>query len=207
MKKNKLIFGIILFLFLVLSAGCNGRNNHVATISATPESDYVATFDKLNLGNLFDFEIKLPKGENKWITLWVDSYIDGIKDPEPLIRLSFSSTPDEKIQDHLGFAMMSLNAEETYAYVSLYGPNVSGRREVDHLLREDIFNTLEYAISDKAVGIELGEEKLLAVYRETKGSAVHSLNFDDEQVIEKAIEENDLVYLLKIMIEEEHSSK
>lgn len=207
MKTNKLSIAVLLFLTLIIGVGCNGRNNHVATISATPESDYVATFNQLNLGNLFDFEIKLPKGANKWITLWVDSYIDGVEEPEPLIRLSFSSNPDEKVQDHLGFAMISLNSEETHTYVTLYGPGVSGRREVDHLLREDVFNTLEYAISDKAVGIEQGVEKLLAVYRETKGSAVHSLNFDDEQVVEKAIEESELVYLLKIMIEEGHINK
>lgn len=201
MKKKQFVFVVILFLIVMLSAGCTSKDNDVATVSANPDSDFVATFNKLNLGNLFDFEFKLPEAENKWVYLWVESYVNGVKEPDPLISLGFGSSPDEKIQDNIGFTMISLSSEETYVF--LYGPGVSGRRKIEHGLGEDVFNSLEYAISNKTVGIELGEEKLLAVYRETKSNSIQSLNFDDEQVVEKAIEKSDLVYLLKIIIEEE----
>lgn len=201
MKINKLIFSLIIFLLLIISVGCNSEKKGIATVLANPNSDFVATFNKLDLGNLFDFEFKLPEAGDKCVYLWVESYVDGIKDPDPLINLSYRSSPDEEVKDHIGFAILNLTSEETY--VSLYGSGASSRRKVNFGLEEDVLNSLEYAIGNKPVELELGEEKILAVYRETKGNSVKTLNYDDEQVVEKAIEQSDLIYLFKIVIEKE----
>lgn len=200
MKKNIWFLTVILFVFIFLGLGCRGADNNVATISVNPDSGYVKTFKDLGLGNIFDFDFKLVNPENTWIHLWVESYVDGIKETEPLISLNYGSGSEE-VNDNIGFGMITLDSADTLAI--LYSSGVSTQKKTGHLLREDVFSSLEYTITDEEIEIESGETKLLAVYRETEGHSLHVYNLDDEQAIEQMIEGSSLVYLLKIKIEEE----
>ena len=74
LKKNYYIISSILLFILILSSGCTNTSEKVATISVNSDSEYVNTFEDLNLGILFDFDFSLPNADKSWVNLWVDRY-------------------------------------------------------------------------------------------------------------------------------------
>lgn len=201
MHNNKFIIAISLFLFLMIGASCNGKNNDVATIKVNLDSNYVTTFKGLSLGDIHDFKFSLPEGENKWITLWVEAYRDGVKDTESLISLSFGNYLSEVDEESLGFGLIELDSGEELAI--LYAPGVSTRAIIKDDSKGIGLNFWEYIVDENSVELEVGVTQVLAIYREVEGDSIEMIYRNDEQAVEEAIEQSNLTYLLKIMIEEE----
>lgn len=201
MRKNEFIFAISLFLFLLFGAACNGENTNIASIKVNQDSSYVTTFKDLSLGDIHDFKFSLPEGENKWITLWVEAYRDGVKDTESLISLSFGNYLNEVNEESLGFGLTELDSGEELAI--LYAPGVSTRAIIKDDSKGSGLNFWEYTVDENSVELEIGVTKVLAIYREVEGDSIEMIYRNDEQAVEDAIEQSNLAYLLKIMIEEE----
>jgi hypothetical protein len=63
---------IVIFIF---SAGCSSKirnNKKIAYISLNTDSEYVNTFIELQLGTLFDFNLKLTDADKSWVNIWVE---------------------------------------------------------------------------------------------------------------------------------------
>ncbi|GAA4077614.1 hypothetical protein [Amphibacillus indicireducens] len=201
MKKQQFVFVLILFLIIILSAGCTSKNNNVATLRVNQDSNYVETFEDLSLGNIFDFEFTLPEAENKWVNLWVDSYVDGVKQADPLISLNYGNSLNEADEGHLGFALVTLDSADLLAI--LYAPGVSGRGVIERNPQEGVISSFEIINEQESIEIKTGEPTILAVYRETTNHSIRTVNLKDAASVEQIIKQDDLVYLLKIKIEEE----
>ena len=61
----------LLLFFIILNSGCTNSSNNMATISVNSNSQYVKTFEDLNLGILYDFDLKLPDADASWVNLWI----------------------------------------------------------------------------------------------------------------------------------------
>ncbi|MHA6253084.1 hypothetical protein [Oceanobacillus sp. CAU 1775] len=203
MKNNFFIVWFILILTLILSAGCTNASDKPATISANSDSEYVKTFDELALGILFDFDFMLQEADRKWVNLWVERYVYGEKDSEPLIRLYYGDSPDEVDKGNLGFGVINPNSDN--ASVFLYGPSVSMHsKTIDMPEQTDRFASWESAIGDKKIDLEIGETKILAVYRESEGNSMRMVDYQDEDDVNRMIKQDSMVFLLKIEIEDKN---
>ncbi|MDL4839475.1 hypothetical protein [Aquibacillus rhizosphaerae] len=201
MKKHYFIFGSIVLLFLILTSGCTNTIDKTPTISVNSESEYVNTFEDLNLGILYDFNFKLPNADKSWVNLWVERYNDGKIDFQPLTQLSYGNSPNEVTEGHLGFGMIGPNAEDTLVF--LYGPGVSTHPSlIEKESKTDMFSSWDYAIGNEEVELELGETKILAAYRETESNSMSTIDLQNEESINKMIKQDDMILLLKIKIEE-----
>ncbi|MFC5591415.1 hypothetical protein ACFPRA_21240 [Sporosarcina soli] len=201
MKKIKLIF-IAVLIFLLIS-GCTKPNKETATISANADSEYIHTFKDLNLGILFDFNFRLPDADKRMVTIWVEGYQDGEKEPDPLTQIAYGSSPQQVTEGHLGFGIINSTTEESILF--LYAPSVSTSPvKIESLNVPNRFSAWDYAIGDEKVALSLGETKLLAVYRQSAGNAIRTYDFQDEEAVKQMIKEDSRVLLLKMKIEESH---
>ncbi|RDW17667.1 hypothetical protein [Oceanobacillus chungangensis] len=206
MIKNYFMFSTILFFFLVLSSGCTNSSDNKVTISVNSDSEYVNTFEDLNLGILYDFDFKLPNADKSWVNLWVERYYYGKRESKPLTQLSYGNSPNEVDEGHLGFGMINPNSEDTLVFV--YGPDVSTQPSIiEYESKTDIFSSWDYAIGNEEVELELGETKILAVYRETEGNSISTIDLQDEESVNRMIKEDAMVLLLKIKIEEKNANQ
>jgi hypothetical protein len=205
--KKFLIFILISFSFLIVSSGCTSRSDTgdgkaAVSVTANSDSEYVKTFNDLNLGILFDYDFSLPNADKRWVNLWVERYHNGKKDSNPLTQLSYGNSPKEVEEGHLGFGMINPNSAEPLVF--LYGPGV---RNLPVAIEKDAnTNTLsswDYAIGKEKVELKLGETKILAVYRETKSDSLSMIDYQDEESVGKMINQDDMVMLLKLKIEED----
>lgn len=196
---NKHFFLIIIVCsFVLFSMGCSNKQG--PTISPNMESEYTTTFQALNIGTLFDFEFYSPTVDENWVTIWVERYVDGVKDPLPITEISFSNGHYEIGKGPLGFGIINPNAEESFVF--LYGPSVSTQpSKIENLFKKDFPSAWGYAISDKKIKIELEETMLLAVYRQSgQKNFMRAVDLQDESDLEKMINEDSTVLLLKIRI-------
>lgn len=203
MKKSYVILSII-FIFLLISVGCSDKDEPEApTISKNEDSEYEHTFNNLNLGIVFDFDFYLPSADKRWVNLWVERYMDGTKDSQPLTQLSYGNSSEEVTEGNLGFGMINTESEDTLVF--LYGPNASTQPSIiGNEFQTDVMNSWEYAIGNEEVKLKLGETKTLAVYRETKGNSMSTIDFQDEESLDRVIKQNEKVLLLKLRIEEKN---
>lgn len=184
-----------------MSSGCSISDDKTATISVNSKSDYVNTFEDLNLGILFDFDFTLPNADKSWVNLWVDRYNNGTKDTQPLTRLSYGNSPNKVDEGPMGFGMINPNSEDTMVF--LYGPDVwTQPKIIEKEFTENSLSTWDYAIGKGKVTLKMGETKVLAVYRETENGSLHSVDLQDEENVKEIIEQDDTVLVLKIKIEE-----
>jgi hypothetical protein len=82
---------------LTLIIGCNNVSevDKIAYISSNPNSDYIKTFKDLNLGILFDFNLKLTRADKSWVTIWVEGYSNGNPiEASQFMELSCGSFPN-----------------------------------------------------------------------------------------------------------------
>ncbi len=56
-------------LLLLVISECTNSNDQLATISVNFNSEYVKTFDDLQLGLLYDFDFKLPNADKRWVRI------------------------------------------------------------------------------------------------------------------------------------------
>lgn len=158
------------------------------------------TFEDLNLGILFDFDFTLPNADKSWVNLWVERYIDGKKESQPLTQLSYGNSPNEVEQGHLGFGMINPNLEDTLVF--LYGPAV--RKYPAIIEREpktDVSSSWDYAIGNEEVELDIGETKILAAYWETESNSIRTVDLQDEDSVNEMIKQVNMVLLLKVKIE------
>lgn len=203
MIKKSYIFSAIFFIFLVIGTGCMNSSKDKATISVNSNSEYVQTFKDLNIGILFDFHFKLPNADKSWVTLWVERYRDGKKESEPLTQLSYGNSPNEVEEGRLGFGMINPNSAESSVF--LYGPSVTiPPSMIEKKDKAKTLSTWDYAIGDEEVELEIGESKILAVYRETESNSMSTVDLLDEESINRMIDEDNTVLLLKLKIEEKN---
>ncbi|MBT2640469.1 hypothetical protein [Bacillus sp. ISL-39] len=203
MNKNYLIHSFIFILVLVLSSGCSNLDDKTATISVNSDSEYVNTFEDLNLGILFDFDFTLYNADKSWVNLWVERYNDGTKETPPLTQLSYGNSPNKVNEGSMGFGMINPNSEDPLVF--LFGPDVWTQPQI--IKKESTANRLstwDYAIGKEEVELEMGETKILAVYRETENDSLRAVNLQDEETIKEIINQDDTVLVLKVKIEEKN---
>ncbi|MFD2043680.1 hypothetical protein ACFSTA_04735 [Ornithinibacillus salinisoli] len=201
MIKNYFIFSVIILFFLIITSGCTNSSDKIATISVNSDSEYVNTFEDLHLGILYDFDFKLPNADKSWVNLWVERYIDGKKDSQPLTQLNYGNSPKEVEEGHLGFGMINPNSEDTLVF--LYGPGVSSQPSIiEKDYKAEFLSSWDYAIGDEEVELEFGETTILAAYRESGSNLINTVDLQDEESVKRMIKKDDMVLLLKLKVEE-----
>lgn len=204
MIKKYVIFNSVLIFFFTCISGCthsNDNNNKIATISVNSDSEYVNTFEDLQLGTLFDFDLNIFNADERWIDLWVEKYIDGEMESQPLVHLSYGNSVNEVDEGKVGFGIIKPNSEDAYAF--LYGPGVKvGSAKMEQEPIDISMIAGQYAIGNEEVELQLGETKLLAAYRESERDSISTNDLQDEEVVNHMIEQDNMVLLLKIKIEE-----
>lgn len=205
MIRNYFIFITISIFFLIVSSGCSISSKKIATISVNSDSEYVNTFEDLNLGILYDFDFKLPNADSSWVNVWVESYKDGVKEPQPLSQLSYGLSPKKVEEGNVGFGIINPNTDTPLVF--LYGPNVSTTpQKIEKINSPGMFSGWEYAIDDRKVELNLGKTYLLGVYRQSSQNSIRTYDLQDEDEVKKMITEDNMVFLLKIKIEKNGKS-
>ncbi len=196
---------VVVPLFLMIVAGCvrdtATESNEIAYVSVDTKSAYQETFEELDLGLIFDFNLKLPQANESWVKLWVEGYSEGEQIEPALSVLEYGQSPNQEEEGNVGVGI--INADSAERQIFLYGPSV---RLSPHSIDQDIFLTegisnWDYAIDNKQVGLASGEEKILAVYRQSAGD-MNAYSYEDEESIDQMIREDAVVILLKIQVDE-----
>ncbi|ABR47979.1 hypothetical protein Amet_1809 [Alkaliphilus metalliredigens QYMF] len=197
------ILSVMLMLFTV---GCNNEiddDNKVAYISINPDSKYEETFTELGLGNLFDFNLKLPRADQTWISIWVEGYRDGkVMEASPLIQLSYGLSPEQVVEGPMGFGIINPNGKDPQVFLYSKGTRTGPKPIGEKLFIESGISGWDYGIGNETVGLESGEEMVLAVYRQNEGSMRAAYDYQDVDSINEMINEDITVLLIKIKVED-----
>ncbi|MFJ6209761.1 hypothetical protein [Lysinibacillus sp. NPDC092081] len=199
MRNKYFIFSILSTLFLLFLSGCtNQKETELTTISINTDSKYVSTFKDLNLGMLFDYNFKLNNADKSWVDLWVESYKDGQLESNSLTTLSYGQSPNKVEEGNIGFGIIN-SEDESFAF--LYGPSVKATPiKIDKIQSGASISGWGYAIGDETVKLKLNETYVLGVYRESKGNSLRTYDLQDENEVKKMINDDHLVYLLKLKV-------
>lgn len=201
MKRTHLFLAISFVFISLVCVGCSEKDDTIATISPNTDSEYMHTFKDLNLGVLFDFDVRLLQVDKSWVTVWIEGYHDGEKVKPRLAELSFGLSPKKEEKGQLGFAILNRNKKGISTL--MYGPggvsSQSDKIDKDILVSSGL-SKWDYAIGDEEVKLESGETKILVVYRQA--DALKTYDPQDEKAIKRMIEEDKTVLLLKIKVEE-----
>ncbi|WP_353893907.1 hypothetical protein PRVXH_000677 [Proteinivorax hydrogeniformans] len=200
MEKKPILLLAILLVFTI--TGCDNEvdeEEKIAYISRITDSDYAKTFQELHLGIIFDFNLKLTRANESWVDIWVQPYKEG----EPLeyipINLSYGDGLEEEKEEQVGFGIITPNTERSQFFI--YSGNGTAKTQVP----EDLFTaspaitSWDYAIGDEVVGLEPGEEKVLAVYIQGEGF-LRGYDFQDPDYLQKMIDDGITVLALKIKV-------
>lgn len=196
---------IVITLLLITGVGCvrdtSIESNEIAYISVDTKSKHQKTFEELNLGIIFDYNLKLPRSDESWVKLWIEGYSEGEQIKPELSVLEYGQSLNQEEEGNIGVGIINPNNDERQVF--LYGPSVS---ITPHTIDQDIFLTegissWDYAMDKKQVVLAPGEEKILAVYRQSAGN-MNAYSYEDLKSIEKMIQEDAVVILLKIKIDE-----
>ncbi|QUH26194.1 hypothetical protein [Serpentinicella alkaliphila] len=201
---TRLVLSILIIISLVFTVGCNKivDNDVVAYISQNSGSKHESTFKELGLGILFDFNLKIPRAEERWVELWVEGYNRGNIVEPPLTKLSYGLKPEKIAEGQMGFGIINSNSDKPLLF--LYS---EGIRIAPHSVDSDIFvkssvSSWDYAISSGTFSLESEQEKVLAVYRQNEGQMRMGYNYEDADAIDEMIRDNDTVLLLKIRVDD-----
>nr|WP_106779355.1 hypothetical protein [Lysinibacillus timonensis] len=200
MKKHYFISSLLFISLFIIISGCS--NSSIATIQVNRDSEYVKTFEDLNIGKLYDFDFKLNEADKTRVTIWVEKYEDGEKVEEPLSSLSYGQSPNKVDEGHILFGL--LNADNGVMSIFLSAPNVSkSPRIIESLYAPNTIETWEYAIGEEILDLVYDQTYILAVYRQTEGNSVRSgYDYQNELEFEEMLKENSVVCVLKIKLEE-----
>ncbi len=198
-----LLLAMLIIIFITTGCSSESTSSNIAYISANAGSKYEDTFKELNLGVLFDFNLKLPRADKSWVKVWVEGCNEGkaVK-PFPLKQLSYGLSPQKTEEGHMGFGIINPNSNEPQLFLYSSGASVSPEKIRNSLLVKSGVSSWGYAIGREPVGIEPGEEKVLAIYRQGEGSLRADYNYQDIKSINEMISEDIAVLLLKIKVEE-----
>lgn len=196
-----------LFLVLIFSAifidEQNEENDYIGYVRAYEDSYYTTTFEKLNLGDIFNFHLVLNDADNHWVTLTVDEYIEGEKQEE-VGSLTYGKSVDEIAEGNIGYAI--LNPHNDNASILLYGTGASFAGSEPLNTREEVEYTSfggDYAIASENVGLEVGEAKRLAVYRYA-GNTWHMYDYQDDDDFQRLLDDSVRTLVFYIQISEDH---
>jgi hypothetical protein len=203
-----MIYLLILVSIIIFTTGCNNQKNQenqkIAYISANIDSNYEKTFKDLHLGILFDFNLKLPKADKSWVRIWVEGYSNGNPvEPFPLTQMSYGLSPNKIDEGQMGFGMINPNSDETQMFFYSINTSLSPITIDNSFFINSGMTTYDYAIGSKTIGLDSGEELLLAVYRQEKES-MYTYDYQDPDSIKKMIDEDSTLLLLKIKVEEKN---
>ncbi|KGX85423.1 hypothetical protein [Pontibacillus marinus] len=198
---KKFYLTLLLLFLLILVTSCSNESDSNITIKPTPESDYVKSFEDLNLGHLFDFKFRLPEADKRWVKVWVERYKDGEKVPGRVAEISYGKSIQNLDEGHLGFGVISPDGNENL-YV-LYAPGVQLNPHKSQLTVDfEGMQGWRYAIrKEEETEIKLGETKLLAVYRSSLENRMRNYDFQDDEQVEKMLKEDSENLLLKMKVE------
>ncbi|KAB3537409.1 hypothetical protein F8154_03090 [Alkaliphilus pronyensis] len=208
MKLHKYL--VIIIVCFVANVGCSYKdvdNKTIAYISSNVGSEYENTFKDLNLGVLFDFNFKLNVADKSWVNIWVEGYSNGkAVTPLPITQLSYGLSPNQVEEGKMGFGIINSNSNEPLLFLYSTGVSVLPHTVDNYFLDNSGIYTWDYAIGSETVGIEYGEEIVLAVYRQGKDSIRVAYNYQDSESLKQMIEEDSTVLLLKLKIREADES-
>jgi hypothetical protein len=194
----------VLILGVMLSCSQeDGQDNTIVTITANKDSDYEKAFKAMNLGIVFDFHMKETKADESWVKLWVEGYRDGVKmEPFHLTGISYGLSPNPIEEGHLGFGIINQNSESPLVFIYTPSGGMQPHSIEGFNMADGGISTWDHAIlEDETMGLETGETKLLAVYRQGKGS-MRTYDYQDPDSVQQMIEEDVTVLLFKIKVEE-----
>ncbi|TCT17140.1 hypothetical protein EDC18_101438 [Natranaerovirga pectinivora] len=202
---------ILLCIIIALSVGCSSKSkssDYIGYISANTDSIYEQTFKELHLGNLFNFDLKLLRANESWVTLWVELYSDGVLvDPNPIISHSYGRSPLEVEESSTGFGIINPNRSDKqffmYSKYSTSSTTIGPQSINNDFFQDQGIRTWGYALGDETIGLKSGEEVILAVYQQGGGNSVRTYNYQDPEAITEIINIDNTVLLLKIKVEED----
>lgn len=134
--------------------------------------------------------------------VWVEGYQDGEPmKPMSLAVVSYGASPEPTAEGHMGMGI--INAADNKPLIFLYSSEATAvPQAMDQVLnREGVSgSSWGYAIGDEEMGLEAGETKVLAVYREVE-NIMNSYDYQDPQQLNQMIKDDMTVLLLKIKVE------
>lgn len=205
-KRFSIFLSAIVSIIMFFSMGCSresSNDNKIAYISANIDSEYVNTFKELQLGILFDFNLKLPNADKSWVNIWVEGYSNGkAVEPFPLTQLSYGLSPVQVVEEQMGFGIINPNSSEPQLFLYSGGARTDPEAKGNNVFAKSAITSWQYAIGNNPIGLVSGEEVVLAVYRQGKESLRAGYEYKDLDSINKMINNDITVLLLKIKVEE-----
>ncbi|RCX21530.1 hypothetical protein DFP94_102283 [Fontibacillus phaseoli] len=208
MKHKQLFISSIIFLaILLIVSGCSNQSNKeekIAYISANVNSEYEKVFEKIGLGILFDYNLKLPYANRSWVTVWVEGYKNGSDEPIHLTEMSFGLSPNKVEEDHMGFGIINPNSDNPSFFLYSHSGSLPPHNIDDIIFsQKGTISSWDYAIGNEIISLEKGETKILAVYQEGE-SSLKTYDYQEMDSIKRMINEDLTVLLLKIKVEERY---
>lgn len=190
---------------MTFSIGCsigNSNKNEIAYVSQNADSEYYKVLNNLGMGSFFDFKLKFLDADKRRISIWVEGYINGkAVEPSHLVELSYGLDPGEVVNGQIGFGIIEYN-DNRQIFLKTEMARTAFQDIDNNLLISSNPRSLEYVIGSKPVGLESGEEVLLAVFRQQEGSLKPGFyDYTDLNSIKQMIRENSSVLLLKVKVE------
>ncbi|MFS0724068.1 hypothetical protein [Paenibacillus sp. 1P07SE] len=209
MKINLKLTLIGLTLLLIpLATSCSHSSNEIsdapAFITILQDSPHTGTFKDLHLGELLYYNLNLTEADKSWIEFYAESYEDGeLADPPRMMELSTGLFLEPEHEGPFGWSVLFPNSDA--AAMLMFLGDVFASNDAD----QSMFSLPEGGISTwnqayapgDTVPLHYGETLVLAAYRVNERS-LHPYNLQDSAELERMIQEEKKVYLLKINLEE-----
>lgn len=192
-------FLVIISILTLVLFGCN-KNEEQATISVVKDSENVQVIQKMGLGELIEFQLKIPDADKKQVTFWVERYEKGVKDEQPILELVYGMHPNEYSEENIGFGIININSEEPLGY--MYTGGVALHPQIIPKVRGTGISSWLMAINEDELELPLGETKILAAHRNINSNLFKTLDLNNEDHLEKMINEDGILLLVKIKIED-----
>jgi hypothetical protein len=204
-KKYNVFKKILVFflLFLIITA-CTHKpisEDLAGYISVDEGSNYKETFDDLGIGRVFNYNLHLLEADESWVNVWLEGYQNGqLIEPNPLSGMNYGLSLNEEERGKMGFGIINSNIEPL---VFFYTHEI---RVHPKMIQEDVFlnkgiSLWNYAIDEEKVQLKYGEEKILAVYRENEESIRTGYDYENDEIIDEVIRNNETVLFFKIKVE------
>jgi hypothetical protein len=203
LKQNKSIRLLLLFFLILLITSCTKKTideDIAGSISIDERSKYQETFDELRIGKIFNYNFHWHKANESWVNVWLEGYRNGhLIEPNPLNGMKYGMSPNEEVKGKLGFGLIDSNEEPLVFYYS-NETHINPSMVQENLFLNEGISLWDYGINDE-IQLKYGEEKILAVYRENKNTIRTGYDYQDDEVIEDVIKNNETVLFFKIKIE------
>lgn len=194
---------LLMLSIIAFNVGCGSKStdSKIAYISPNINSQYNNTFKDLQLGQVFDFNLELPNANKSWVYLWVEAYSNGkAVEPFPLTQLSYGLSPNQVEKGPVGLGILNPNSDRSQFF--LYSKGIKTNNVESSLISKSHISIWDYALGEQKKGLESGEEVILAVYRQGEESLRAGYDYQDIDSVNKMIQEDTNVILLKIKVEE-----